>query len=84
MMKATEARAIFENAKAEQIKMIEEKAKKFCEDYSADIKKRSEIGCNFLTLEKMPKDLYNRVCEIFVENGYTIYKLNFETVQIKW
>lgn len=84
MLKATEARKIVDETIAERHRIIEEKAQKLCEAYSEDIKKRSRIGNNCLTIEKLPKDLYSKVCEILEQNGYIVYKLNFETVQFEW
>ena len=84
MMNATEARAMVEAIKAEEQKKIRARAEKFCEDETSNIKKACELGRNTTIVREIPDVLYEEIIKVFVENGYTVSKVNYATIQVMW
>lgn len=84
MLKATEARAMIEKIREEEVKRVEKEAIELCEKYGQHIAKACEANCDYLIIENIPTTLYKRVCEILIDNGYTLYKVDYRTVKIKW
>lgn len=84
MMNAMEARTMVEAIKAEEQKKIRARAEKFCEDETSNIKRACELGRNTIVVREIPAVLYEEMINVFVENGYTVSRVNYATIQITW
>ena len=85
MMKATEARAMYEAKVAEQEKEIRERAVKFCESCESEIKKYAkQYAMTSMTIGQIPMAIRKEVENIFAENGFVVYSLGDGYLQIGW
>lgn len=84
MMKASEARVLTERAIELEVQTRQSRAEEFCEGLTEQIKKRCEERYSGITVNDISKDLYEYIINILKDNGYSVTRLNNNTIQLFW
>ena len=84
MIKATEARAIVEEAIEREITMRREKAQTFCEELSKVIEDKAQTRSTLLENVMVDRNIRAYVIAELQNNGYTVMIKEMDTLTIVW
>ena len=83
MMNAKEARELTNKRTEEVLQMERERAEKFCEDLSAEIKEATQ-GCKTSLQVKLPEELATTIRHIITDAGYDIREISKYIIVLYW
>ena len=82
-MKAKEARELTNKRTDEVLQMEREKAERFCEELSAEIKDATQL-CKTSLQAKLPEELATTIRHIIKDAGYGITEISKYIIVLHW